>query len=114
MIFKKFKADQPVKPVCGLTHCYVDTRTGVLGGSMDESFVDKDLKSKFVGYLKNIDTYSSMLIEKIHEKTTDERLEKCYDRYNIPVLSVPLSELVQADMQILLMCSRMEGISKKL
>ena len=79
---------------------------------MDESFVDKDLKSKFVGYLKNIDTYSSMLIEKIHEKTTDERLEKCYDRYNIPVLSVPLSELVQADMQILLMCSRMEGISK--
>ena len=28
MIFKKFKADKPVKPVCGLTHCYVDARTG--------------------------------------------------------------------------------------
>ena len=27
---KKFKADKPVKPVCGLTHCYVDARTGAL------------------------------------------------------------------------------------
>ena len=28
---KKFKADKPVNPVCGLTHCYVDARTGALG-----------------------------------------------------------------------------------
>ena len=28
---KKFKADKPVKPVCGLTHCYVDARTGARG-----------------------------------------------------------------------------------
>ena len=30
MIFKKFQADKPVKQVCGLTHCYVDARTGAL------------------------------------------------------------------------------------
>ena len=38
MIFKKFKADKPVKPVCGLTHCYVDARTGALGGKMKKIF----------------------------------------------------------------------------
>ena len=27
---KKFKADKPVKPVCGLSNCYVDARTGAL------------------------------------------------------------------------------------
>ena len=30
MIFLIFKADKPVKPVCVLTHCYVDARTGAL------------------------------------------------------------------------------------
>ena len=26
-----FKADKPVKPVCGLKYCYVDARTGAQG-----------------------------------------------------------------------------------
>ncbi len=26
--YQSFKADKPVKPVCGLSNCYVDARTG--------------------------------------------------------------------------------------
>ena len=37
MIFLIFKADKPVKPVCGTTHCYVDAHTGVLKERMKKN-----------------------------------------------------------------------------
>ena len=39
---KKFKADKPVKPVCGLTHCYVDARTGAQGFIVIEVLMKKE------------------------------------------------------------------------
>ena len=78
---------------------------------IDNSFVDKELKSKFCDYLKSIDNALSMFEGKELDQNSEERLKMCYDRYNLPVKSLPFSELVQADMQILLMGSRMEGIA---
>ena len=78
---------------------------------IDDSFVDKELKSKFCDYLKSIDNALSMFEGKELDQNSEERLKMCYDRYNLPVKSLPFSELVQADMQILLMGSRMEGIA---
>ena len=34
----QFKSAKPVKPVYGLTHCYVDARTGALGGKNEKDF----------------------------------------------------------------------------
>ncbi len=85
---------------------------GINDKVVDESFVDTGLKSNFSDYLKSIDTALSMFKGKELDKNSEEILKKCYDRYNIPLLSVPLSELVQADMQILLFGSRIDGISK--
>lgn len=85
---------------------------GINNTVIDDSFVDKELKSKFGDYLKSIDNALSMFEDKELGQNSEERLKKCYDRYNLPVKSLPFSELVQADMQISLMCLRMEGISK--
>ena len=85
---------------------------GINNTVIDDSFVDKELKSKFGDYLKSIDNALSMFEDKELGQNSEKRLKKCYDRYNLPVKSLPFSELVQADMQISLMCSRMEGISK--
>ncbi len=32
------KPTKPVKPVCGLTHCYVDAHTGALGGKNEKKY----------------------------------------------------------------------------
>lgn len=91
----------------------IQKMTGFNDTDLDESFVDKELKSKFQDYLKSIvDTTMSKFKGIELDQHSEGRLKKCYDRYNIPVLSIPLSEIVQADIQILLMGSRMEGISK--
>ncbi len=78
---------------------------------IDDSFVDKELKAKFCDYLKSIDNALSMFEGKELDQNSEKRLKMCYDRYNLPVKSLPFSELVQADMQILLMGARMEGIA---
>lgn len=84
---------------------------GINNTVIDDSFVDKELKSKFGDYLKSIDNALSMFEDKELDQNSEVRLKKCYDRYNLPVKSLPFSELVQADMQILLMGARMEGIA---
>ena len=61
----------------------IQKMTGFNDTDLDESFVDKELKSKFQDYLKSIvDTTMSKFKGIELDQHSEGRLKKCYDRYN--------------------------------